>query len=167
MAKLRFSSAPGRFGTRGCREFRCWFWGSLVEFAAASRRLGLAVWGSRRQSQRRKSIHGAGLKSRELLAQMVLANHLVTIWLELTWRARTEQAETKTSGRVGSVGDSAEKILPPLSNIRDFNILFTMFNHLSYLKNFEILFILFVTYFIIQSTLNITFHFLYSHNFFK
>ena len=59
------------------------------------------------------------------------------------------------------------KLLPPSSNIRDFDILLALFDHSSYFKKLELLFILFVTYFIIQSTLSITFYFLYLHKFFE
>ncbi len=58
-------------------------------------------------------------------------------------------------------------LLPSSPNIRDFDILLALFIHLSYSKKFGLLFILFVTYFIIQSTLSTTFHFLYLHKIFK
>ncbi len=52
-------------------------------------------------------------------------------------------------------------MLPPSPNIKDFDILFALFDHSSYLKFFWNYYLFFVTYFIIQSTLSTTIRFLY------
>jgi hypothetical protein len=60
-----------------------------------------------------------------------------------------------------------KNLLPLSHNIRDFELLFALFDHSSYSKKFRIIFFFFVTYFIKQNTLSTTFRFLYLHKFFE
>ena len=85
----------------------------------------------------------------------ILDTYLVEVILDLDYGDQPANCSTYVLG---------VELLPPSHNIRDFKFLFALFDHSSYSKILKLLFI-FLTYFIIQSTLSTTLCFYICINF--